>query len=290
MKHLKNIVISLRPYQWTKNLLVFAALIFSGNVFVLKDVELALMTFFLFSLASGSIYLFNDVLDRNEDMIHPLKKLRPVASGELSIKYAVFASLAICLLSIFGSFFVDHALAYIVIAYIFITVLYTVILKHIVILDIVIVAIGFVLRAIAGAVVIDVKISPWLLVCTLFLALFIIIGKRRHEFVLLQENAADHRRILKEYSLLLLDQMIVVVTAASIVSYALYTLDNNTIEKFRTEYLVYTVPFVILGMFRYLFLIYKKNLGDRPEKILLNDKGIIIIILLWIITVGIIIY
>jgi 4-hydroxybenzoate polyprenyltransferase len=290
MKHLKNIIISLRPHQWSKNLVVFAALIFSGNVFVPKDVELAFITFVLFSLASGSVYLFNDILDRKEDAIHPAKKLRPVVSGKLAIKYAASASLIICLVSIIGSFILNQVLACIFIVYITLTVLYTIKLKHIVVVDILIVAIGFVLRAIAGAVVIAVKISPWLLVCTLFLALFMVIGKRRHEFVLLQENAADHRKILKEYNLLLLDQMIVVVTAASIVSYALYTLDNDTVEKFQTEYLVYTIPFVILGIFRYLFLIYKKNLGDRPEQILLNDKGIIITILLWIITVGIIIY
>jgi 4-hydroxybenzoate polyprenyltransferase len=290
MSILKNIIISLRPYQWSKNLLVFAALLFSGNIFVLQDIKLSLFTFILFSLASGSIYLFNDILDQKEDAIHPAKKLRPVASGKLAIKYAASASLIICVCSIIGSFIVSQFLPYIFIGYITITVLYTIKLKHIVIVDILIVAIGFVLRAIAGAVAISVKISPWLLVCTLFLALFIVIGKRRHEFVLLQENAADHRKILKEYNLLLLDQMIVVVTAASIVSYALYTLDNNTIEKFQTEHLVYTIPFVILGMFRYFFLIYKKNLGDRPEKILFNDKGILITLLLWIVTVGIIIY
>jgi 4-hydroxybenzoate polyprenyltransferase len=290
MSILKNIIISLRPYQWSKNFLVFAALIFSGNIFVLEDLKLSLMTFMLFSLSSGSIYLFNDIIDRNEDVIHPAKKLRPVASGQLPVRSAAAASLIIGFFSIIGSFFLSQLLACIFIGYIILTVLYTLKLKHIVILDIVIVALGFVLRAIAGAVVINVKISPWLLVCTLFLALFIVIGKRRHEFVLLQENAVGHRKILKEYNLLLLDQMIVVATATSIVSYALYTLDNNTINKFHTEHLVYTIPFVIMGMFRYFFLIYKKNLGDRPEKILLNDKGILVTILLWIITIGIIIY
>ena len=290
MRVLKNIIISIRPYQWSKNFLVFAALIFSGTILISNYLIITIITFFLFCLASGGIYIFNDILDKKEDAIHPAKKNRPIASGELSLNPAIFSVIIISIISIGGAFIINEFLGFVFIGYIILTVLYTIKLKHVVILDILIVAIGFVLRAIAGAAAISVRISPWLLVCTLFLALFIVIGKRRHEIVLLQENASEHRKILGEYSIILLDQMIVVVTAASIVSYALYTLDSATINKFHTENLVYTIPFVILGMFRYFYLIYKKNLGDRPEEILFNDIGIIITVLLWITTIGFIIY
>lgn len=289
-KYLYFFVISLRPYQFSKNLLVFAALIFSGNLFnpiLFKD---SLYTFVFFSLNSGSIYVINDIIDRKEDLIHPGKKQRPIPSGNLPIINAIIGVCILLAVSFTGAFLLSKNFGFILILYVALTISYSLKLKHVVILDIIVVAIGFVLRAVAGAVAIQVAISSWLLVCTFFLALFLVIGKRRSELKTLKEEAVNHRKILEEYNAKILDQMIVVVTGMSIIGYALYTLDEQTIIKFQTTNLIYTIPFVVMGIFRYFYLIYKKDLGGSPEKILIKDKGIIITIVLWLLTVGVIIY
>jgi len=286
----KYFLISLRPYQWSKNLLVFAALIFSGHLFEKSYLENSFLIFIVFCMVSGSIYIFNDIKDRKEDVLHPEKKNRPIASGKLVLPIAWSGAFITITLSIILALLINQNVLYIIGFYLILTIFYTLKLKHVVILDILIVAIGFVLRAVAGAVAIQVYISPWLLVCAFFLALFLVIGKRRNELIVLKDDAINHRKILEEYNPKLLDQMISVVTATTIVSYALYTLDSHTVERFHTTNLIFTIPFVILGVFRYFYLIYKKDMGGRPEKILINDRGILLTVLVWIIVVGIIIY
>ncbi|RMF61272.1 MAG: decaprenyl-phosphate phosphoribosyltransferase [Calditrichaeota bacterium] len=282
---LKYFFISLRPYQWSKNFLVFAALLFSGRVGDLPSLFHATVAFGIFCLASGAGYIINDILDREKDQFHPRKKTRPIASGRLSITTAMWGAGLAYAIAVLVSAVISPQLFFVVLGYIILTFSYSLKLKHFAIIDILIVAIGFVLRAIAGAVAIAVDISPWLLVCTLFLALFLIIGKRRNELILLEENAVNHRKNLSEYSIHFFDQAIAIVTAATIVSYALYTLSAETIAKFNTTNLIYTLPFVVGGIFRYLHLLYHKRLGDEPERILITDYGIVFSVLGWLMLV-----
>jgi 4-hydroxybenzoate polyprenyltransferase len=276
---------TMRPRQWTKNLLLFAALIFSrnlGNLPMLSDTTIA---FIIFCLLSGSVYTLNDLLDLKQDRTHPKKSQRPLASGKLQPPIAIVSGVILVVLSLANAFWLNTNFGFIALAYFVLQIAYSTALKHVVILDVLAVSIGFVLRAIAGAEVINVPISSWLLVCTILLALFLSLGKRRHEIILLEDNAANHRKILFEYSPALLDQMISVVTASTVVAYALYTMSAETINKFQTDNLKYTIPFVLYGIFRYLYLIHQKSEGGSPEKILLNDKPLLINIILYLLTV-----
>ena len=276
---------TMRPRQWTKNLLVFAALIFSQNLSNLPMVSDATIAFIIFCLLSGSVYTLNDLLDVKQDRTHPKKSQRPLASGKLQPPIAIVSGSILVLLSLVNAFWLNTNFGFIALGYFILQIAYSTVLKHIVILDVLAVSIGFVLRAIAGAEVINVPISSWLLVCTILLALFLSLGKRRHEIILLEDNAADHRKILFEYSPALLDQMISVVTASTVVAYALYTMSAETIAKFQTDNLKYTIPFVLYGIFRYLYLIHQKSEGGSPEKILLNDRPLLINIILYLLTV-----
>jgi 4-hydroxybenzoate polyprenyltransferase len=276
---------TMRPRQWTKNLLVFAALIFSQNLSNLPMVSDATIAFIIFCLLSGSVYTLNDLLDVKQDRTHPKKSQRPLASGKLQPPIAIVSGSILVLLSLANAFWLNTNFGFIALGYFILQIAYSTALKHIVILDVLAVSIGFVLRAIAGAEVINVPISSWLLVCTILLALFLSLGKRRHEIILLEDNAADHRKILFEYSPALLDQMISVVTASTVVAYALYTMSAETIAKFQTDNLKYTIPFVLYGIFRYLYLIHQKSEGGSPEKILLNDRPLLINIILYLLTV-----
>lgn len=276
---------TMRPRQWTKNLLVFAALIFSRNLFnfsLTKDVTLA---FIIFCLLSGSVYILNDLIDLKADRAHPKKSKRPLASGRLRPATAAVAGIVIVIISLSAAFWLNTLFALTALGYFILQIGYSLVLKHVVIIDVLAVAIGFVLRAIAGAEVISVPISSWLLICTILLALFLSLGKRRHEILLLEDNAVHHRKILYEYSPGLLDQMISVVTASTVVAYALYTMSADTIAKFHTDNLQYTIPFVLYGIFRYLYLIHQKSEGGSPERILFDDKPLLINIVLYLATV-----
>ena len=281
---------SLRPKQWSKNLLLFAGLVFSKNLFQVSFLLKATVGFILFCLLSGAVYVLNDLLDLEQDKTHPVKSRRPLASGKLSVSLAVGVVVALMGVGLFSSFLISSEFGWIAVSYIFLMLGYAFILKHVVILDIIVIAIGFVLRAVAGAAVIGVSISSWLLVCTTFLALFLGFSKRRHELILLGEDAKNHRRILSEYSPYLLDQMVSVVTASTVMAYALYTTATETVEKFGTRNLIFTLPFVLFGIFRYLYLIHQKNMGGSPELIIVRDKPMILNILLYLLTAGFIIY
>jgi len=285
----KYIFLSLRPKQWPKNLLIFAALVFSKNLRNgFYDTE-TILGFIIFCIISGSIYIINDLVDKNKDKLNPKKAKRPIASGKLPVRYAIPAFLFFSISGIVAAFKLGSNFGLVVIIYFAIQILYTFVLKNIVILDIFVIAIGFVLRVVAGAAIIAVSISNWLLVCTLFLSLFLALGKRRFELIKL-DKATGHRTALKEYNVQLLDQMITVVTSASIVAYSIYTLSPETIDKFKTKNLMYTIPFVLYGIFRYLYLIYQKEIGGAPEEILISDIPLIINILLYGFTVWLIIY
>lgn len=281
---------SLRPKQWIKNLLVFAALLFSLNADRTDPLLRTVWAFVLFCAAASSIYLVNDILDRENDRQHPIKSLRPIASGKVPLAVAWGAATALFLGSIVLGYVLAPAYALTILIYVALQLLYSTRLKHLVILDVMVIAAGFVLRAIAGAVVIDVQISHWLLVCTFLLALFLGFGKRRHELSLMEEGAANHRRVLGDYSPYFLDQMIAVVTASTLIVYILYTTSAEVTARFGTTNLIYTIPFVLYGIFRYLYLIHKKERGGDPTAILYDDKPLIAAISLWAITVIVILY
>jgi 4-hydroxybenzoate polyprenyltransferase len=285
-----NLVLSLRPGQWTKNLIVFAALLFSGRLIVLDSVVRSIEAFIIFCALSGVVYLINDVADRDADRQHPLKKSRPIASGALSVTAALSTAAGLGAIALIWAFSLRTSFGVLAAAYLALQAMYSGPLKHIVIIDVLTIAIGFVLRAAAGAAVISVAFSEWLLIMTILLALFLALSKRRHELVLLAASAKGHRRILEEYSPYLLDQMISVVTASTLVAYAIYTVSPETIAKFHTNKLGLTLPFPLYGIFRYLYLVHQKEGGGSPSEMLLNDRPLLLCVALWAATVAIIIY
>ncbi len=285
-----NLLLSLRPGQWTKNFLVFAGLIFAVRLFDPVAVLTAIEAFVIFCGLSGAVYLINDVADRESDRRHPLKRQRPIAAGVVSVRLAVGTAAVLLAVSLGGAFLISRPFGLVALAYASLQGLYSGPLKHIVIIDVLTLAIGFVLRAVGGAVAIDVSISHWLLVCTILLALFMALAKRRHELVLLADGATGHRPILGEYSPYLLDQMIAVVTASTLVAYIFYTISPETAEKFGTEWLGLTIPFPLYGIFRYLYLVHQREGGGSPSDLLLNDRPLLACVALWVVAVVLIIY
>ena len=284
------IAASMRIQQWIKNLFIFAALIFSANLFNIPDLLITLEGFFIFCLAASGVYLFNDIVDIEKDKLHPLKSKRALPSGKLSVKSAIIASAFLLFIGVFVSFQLKFEFGLVLLAYILINIWYTYQLKRVVILDVMTIAAGFVLRVIAGAVLIGVPTSEWLIICTILLSLFLGFSKRRHEIKILENEANTHRSVLQHYSPYFLDQMIGIVTATTVMSYALYTISEETVHKFGTKHLIYTVPFVLYGIFRYLYLVHKKDEGGDPTRLALTDLPLLFNIVLWIITVSIIIY
>jgi len=289
MTILRAIVLSMRPRQWVKNVFVFAGLIFAQRLFT-SSAWIALAAFAIFCGLSGAIYLINDVADRERDQLDPRKRTRPVAAGRLSAGAALAAAVVLVVGGLACAAILARAFLMTALAYVVLLVAYSAWLKHIVIVDVIVVAGGFVLRAVAGAVVIDVAMSGWLLICTILLALFLTLGKRRYEYVALDQDAVRHRPILAEYSPALLDQMIAVVTASTVTAYALYTMSPETVAKFHTHLLPASLPFVLYGIFRYLYLIYQRRLGGNPSELLLADRALLINALCWICAVLLIIY
>jgi 4-hydroxybenzoate polyprenyltransferase len=286
-----NLLISLRPGQWTKNLLVFAALLFGLRLLDPAAVGEALVAFAVFCACSGVVYVINDIADRESDRQHPLKAQRPIASGALPVRFAAGAALVIAAAALAVAWVaLGWRFALVATAYLGLQILYSGWLKHVVIMDVLTLAIGFVLRAVAGAVAIRVEFSHWLLVCTILLALFMALAKRRHEIVLLAGGAAEHRPILGEYSPYLLDQMIAVVTASTLIAYIFYTVSPETQDKFGTAWLGLTIPFPLYGIFRYLYLVHRREGGGSPADLLLTDRPLLACVALWAIAVAMIIY
>ncbi|MEW5817413.1 MAG: decaprenyl-phosphate phosphoribosyltransferase, partial [Spirochaetota bacterium] len=277
----KYFILSMRPHQWVKNIVIFAAIIFSYNIVRWNMLTRVTAAFLLFCVFSGCVYILNDLLDIESDQKHPLKCHRPIASGNLGKSTAIWGTVAIGLGGFVSAWFLGRPFFFIALSYFLLQVAYSYRLKQIVILDVFSIASGFVLRVIAGAEVIHVPISSWLLVCTMLLSLFLALSKRRHELVFLKDEAINHRKILQEYSPYLLDQMIAVVTSATVVAYALYTLAPETVQKFHTTRLIYTVPFVLYGILRYLYLIHQKQAGGKPEELLVTDKPLLINVLIY---------
>ncbi len=279
-----------RPAQWVKNGVVLAALIFAGRATQLYQVETALFAVIVFCLLSSAVYTLNDLVDREKDRRHPLKKNRPIASGRVSIGTATAMLLTLLIAGLAGAWLINTGFFITALAYLVLNIAYSFKLKNMVILDAMSIAVGFVLRAYAGAFAIGVPASKWLLINTLLLALFLAFGKRRHELLLLDDDATAHRTILNKYSPYLLDQLIGVVTASVVVAYMLYTFSPEVQDKLGTRNLFFTIPFVLYGVFRYLYLIHQENDGGSPTRILVSDKPILVNVILWLATVFVVLY
>ncbi|KQY87855.1 phosphoribose diphosphate--decaprenyl-phosphate phosphoribosyltransferase [Paenibacillus sp. Root52] len=277
---LSGLIRLLRPKQWTKNGLLFAALLFSFEEIRTETVLTTILGFILFSLVAGCVYILNDYVDRERDQQHPVKKFRPLASGQVNPTHALLFGALLLIGSVGTAFVVNPIFGVLCIVYFILNVSYSFVLKHLVILDMMTIAAGFVLRAIAGGVLIHVPFTPWFLICTLLLSLFLAIGKRRNELTLLEGNTGSHRKVLDNYSITLLDQFNTIVTTATIISYSLFTFTSD-----RTIHLMWTIPLVIYGMFRYLYLIHMKNQGGSPDRVLFEDKPILITVILYVISV-----
>jgi len=284
---------SLRPEQWTKNLIVFAGLLFQpGARELFNPVALArtVTAFVAFCLLSGVVYVFNDITDREADRRHPVKRSRPIAAGAISPWMAGGLAAILGIVALGVSFLLSWSFGAVAVSYLVLQAVYSGPLKHIVILDVLTIAFGFVLRAVAGAVAIDVPISHWLLVVTILLALFLGLSKRRHELVMLADGAIGHRQSLGEYSPYLLDQMISVVTASTLVAYIFYCISPETTEKFGTDLLGLTIPFPLYGIFRYLYLVHQREGGGSPSQMLMNDRPLLVCVALWALAVVVIVY
>ncbi|WP_378954877.1 decaprenyl-phosphate phosphoribosyltransferase [Pelosinus sp. sgz500959] len=275
----------LRPKQWTKNLLVFAALIFSIKIVTVAMWGKCIAGFLLFSLVSGCVYILNDYVDREADSRHPEKRHRPIASGRLQPIRALAFGCILLISSFSMAFILNPWFSLLLLGYFMINVAYSMKLKHIVIIDIMVIAFGFVLRAIGGGLVIDIPFTPWFLICTMLLALFLAISKRRHELYLLSKNKGEHRKVLEQYSPELLNQLNSIVTTAAIMSYSLFTFTSG-----HTIHLMWTIPLVMYGIFRYLYLIHMKGKGGRPEEILLEDRHILTTVMLFAVMVVVVLY
>ena len=285
-----NLLVSVRPGEWIKNTFVFAGLVFSLKLTDRSAVVASAAAFAIFCALAGAVYLLNDVSDRERDRQHPRKRNRPIASGALSVTTALAAAAVLAAGGLSAAWMMGTAFGAVATTYVALLGLYSGPLKHIVIIDVLTIAIGFVLRVAAGAVAVDVPMSHWLLVCTILLAMFLGLSKRRHELTLLADGATGHRRILQEYSPYLLDQMIGVVTASTLMAYVFYATSGETAEKFGTSLLGLTIPFPLYGIFRYLYLVHQREGGGSPAELLLNDRPLLACVALWGLAVVVIIY
>lgn len=280
-----DVITLLRPKQWTKNLLLFAGLLFSVNLFQTNLLYNSLLAFVCFCLLSSGVYIINDIVDMAEDRMHPRKRHRPLAAGRIAVRQAAMLLIIILIVSLYLAWRVSTPLLICGTAFFLLCLAYSLWLKRVVILDVFAIALGFLLRAVAGGVAIGVHISPWFLICTLLLSLFLALTKRRQESINLENNGIGHRQVLEHYPLQYLDQLISIVTAATILAYSLYTFTAN-----HSPFFMLTIPFVIYGIFRYLYLVHKEQLGESPEDILLGDKPLLINIFLWVLLSIVILY
>lgn len=280
MQRLRLLVKSMRPRQWPKNIFIFAALGFDRQILHLDALLRTTGGFVLLCLASGVVYLINDVADRNQDRLHPDKRKRPIAAGEISVALALAVSAVLGPLCVALAFLLNPVLGWLVFGYLLLNLAYSLALKHVPIVDALTVAAGFVIRVAAGVTLIKVeRFSPWLYVCTILLALYISFGKRRAELALLVEDASNHRRVLDGYTIPLLDSYIQIVSAATIVAYSLYTFSAPNLPA--NHSMMLTVPFVVYSIFRYLYLIQVEKAGGAPEEIVMMDRPLQAGVVLW---------
>ncbi|MEO0071444.1 MAG: decaprenyl-phosphate phosphoribosyltransferase [candidate division WOR-3 bacterium] len=287
---LLEILRSMRPKHWVKNLLVFVGVIFARKFTEPFELLHAVGAFIAFCFVSSSVYIVNDLKDRENDRFHPKKRFRPIASGRLTTGPAVISGAFLLLIGLLIGWLLDWRFGLSVVTYFLLQLAYSFGLKRMVVLDVMTVAAGFALRAISGTFVVGVEISSWLFVCAILLALFLALAKRRHELLYLSDGGVNHRSVLANYSETLLDQMIAVATSATVVTYCLYTIAPETVQKFGTHSLIFTVPFVLYGIYRYLYLVYRKEEGGAPEKVLFTDLPLLIAIGLWLVSVVIILF
>ncbi len=273
----------IRPKQWIKNFFVFAPLLFSRHIFQLEYLLPSVAAFFIFSLASSAVYIINDVMDVESDRAHPKKKYRPIASGEVSVKQAMIFLVILIIIIIGCLFFQRTIFAFVIVLYFITNLLYSLKVKSIVLLDVFFISFGFMLRVLGGAAAIGVNVSSWMILTTIFISLFLAISKRRSELsqILNKDNIDKQRKVLKEYSVEFADQINTIAAAGTIISYALYTVSERTVATFGTEKLIYTTPFVIYGIFRYMYLMHQKNLGESPTSIVTKDIPIIMVVFAW---------
>lgn len=278
----------LRVGQWTKNGFIFVPLFFSQHLLDKHFFLLSISAFFSFCFISSSMYIINDILDKERDKYHPLKKLRPIASGKISIISGLVLSFLLLILSIFMASPLPQTFYLIILGYLFLQIFYTLFLKNYVILDGISISLGFILRILGGGIAIGVPISSWLLLCTFFLALFLAFCKRRSEMEL--ENYVDQRMVLEKYSKPFLDHLISISAGVTVLCYSLYIISPETMKKFHSPYLILTLPFVVYGIYRYLYLVHVKNIGENPSSVLFKDKPFLFNILLWILVFFAILY
>lgn len=290
IQQFRVLVRALRVYQWTKNLLVFAALLFAKQVGDPVQLSKSIAAFAAFCMAASATYLLNDLIDIEKDRNHPKKRLRPLPSGELttSLAWVMSAGLFAASITLAGAIRFQFLLA--LLFFICLTVAYSVVLKEIIIVDVMAIALGFVARAMGGALVLNVVFSNWLVVCTLFLAMFLGLSKRRHEITLMVDGAQHHRRVLYHYSVNYLDQLILIVASGALITYTIYTCSQEVVNRIGTDKLYLTIPFVVYGLFRYLFLVHHRTGGGDPSDMLLTDVPLGINVLLWAVSCGAIIY
>jgi 4-hydroxybenzoate polyprenyltransferase len=283
-----DLLVSLRPRQWIKNAVVFAPLVFGGLLTDWHALLRATVAMLAFCAAGSALYLFNDWHDVEADRQHPLKRHRPIAAGRIGVGTVRISIAVLLLVAVAASALIDPELLAVLGAYVLLISLYTLALKHLVLIDVLAIAGGFVLRAVAGAVAVQVPLSPWLYVCTALLALFLGFAKRRHEMVLLEEQAVNHRRILDDYTVPLLDALLAVTAAATLMAYSLYTFSAPNLPD--NHAMMLTIPFVLYGIFRYLYLVYRREEGGLPEQVLLNDLPLLASIALWGLTAVLLLY
>jgi 4-hydroxybenzoate polyprenyltransferase len=285
---IRGLVQAGRPKQWTKNVLLFFGLIFALKLTNLGLVERAFGGFLVFCAASSAIYLINDLADVEKDRQHPTKRKRPLAARIITPLQAIVLASVLAGLALSGGVALGPIFAAMTVTYIVLQILYSFYLKHVVLLDVFVLAAGFVIRAAAGAVVVGVPISPWLYLCTVLASLYLGLSKRRNEIVTLSDGAGNHRRILEEYSVPLLDQLILVVTSATVMAYSLYTFSAENLPPDHSMML--TIPFVLYGLFRYFYLVHQKGEGGSPDETLLTDRPLLICAALWLATATAILY
>jgi len=271
MRPLPALLAALRPRQWAKNALLLIALVFAQRASDPASVRAALLGVLSFCMLASAVYLGNDILDLERDRLHPEKRLRPIASGRLSIGLAAVTAVALCASALLLALFLPRTFLACALGYLALQIAYSTRFKHVVLLDVFAIAAGFVLRIVAGAEAIEVPVSNWLYICAMLLALFLALAKRRAELTLLGREAAQHRAILAEYSIQLTDQLLTIAASSAVLSYALYTVSAETVAKFGSDRLKLTLPFVLFGLFRYLYLVHRQGEGGKPERVLFHD-------------------